>query len=331
MLDKDHFDTRPKVKPNRLNILPPNPEKSDPDSAVGLGRFPSWLHRKLPKGEGLAATGKIIANNRLHTVCEEARCPNLLECWSKKTATFLIMGKDCTRSCGFCDIDFSKQPKPLEADEPQRVAESIAQLELKHVVITMVARDDLIDGGANHLSAVMAAIRNTTPDTTIEVLTSDFSGHEKSWEIVLEAKPEIFNHNIETVRELTPRVRHTATYDRTLHLLNYVSKNKKTSGMMVKSGLMVGLGETVDQVQQTIRDLKENGCDIITMGQYLQPNRNKLRVKAFVTPEQFKEYEEYGYKLGIRYMYCGPFVRSSYNANLVIQQANNASRTINSE
>lgn len=321
MLDSHFFDTRPKVKKQRLNILPENPDAADPESVVGLGRFPSWLHRKLPKGKGLSQTGHVINQNRLHTVCEEAKCPNLLECWSKKTATFLIMGKDCTRSCGFCDIDFSKNPKPLESDEPQRMADSVAQLGLKHVVITMVARDDLPDGGAKHLAESMQAIRNTVPDATIEVLTSDFAGNQQAWEIVLEAKPEIFNHNIETVRELTPRVRHTATYDRTLQLLRYAKTHRKTNNLLVKSGLMVGLGETTEQVQKSLQDLHDCGCDIVTIGQYLQPNNHKLRVKAFITPDQFKQYEEFGYSLGIRYMYCGPFVRSSYNADLVIQRS----------
>lgn len=330
MLDSELFDPSPKIK-RRLNVLPNNPEAQDPNKVVGPGRFPSWLHRKLPKGANLSKTEEIITQNRLHTVCEEANCPNLLECWSKKTATFLVMGKACTRNCGFCDIDFSKQPKPLERDEPDRVADSVEKLGLKHVVITMVARDDLADGGADHLSSVVAAIRVRLPDTTIELLTSDFSGNTAAWDTILESKPEIFNHNVETVRELTPRVRHTATYERTLKLLRYAKENRKSSSMLVKSGLMVGLGETTEQVHQTLRDLYEHGCDIVTMGQYLQPNRQKLLVKSFVTPEEFKSYEAYGYSLGISYMYCGPFVRSSYNANLVIQSANNVVKTINSE
>jgi len=311
----DLFDTRPKVKSNRLNILPSNPEISDPEKAVELGRFPSWLHRKLPKGNSLLSTERVMEKNRLHTVCEEAKCPNLLECWSKKTATFLVMGKDCTRSCGFCDIDFSKTPKPLEADEPARVAESVKQLGLKHVVITMVARDDLPDGGAAHLAAVVTEIRTQVEGVTIEVLASDLNGNYESIATVLNANPEIFNHNLETVRELTPKVRHKATYDKTLDVLSFVKKQRPD--IFVKSGLMVGLGETEEQVKQTLRDLHQAGCDIVTMGQYLQANRHKLRVKSFVTPEEFKLYEDYGYALGIKNMYCGPFVRSSYNANLV--------------
>lgn len=312
--------------PKKLNILPPNPETAAEESVVGLGRFPSWLHRKLPEGDHLRQTSHILEENRLHTVCEEAKCPNLLECWSKKTATFLVMGKECTRNCGFCDIDFDKSPKPLEESEPERVADSVAKLGLKHVVITMVARDDLSDGGALHIAKIMQKIREKIPETTIEVLTSDFEGNLEALDVVLEAKPEIFNHNIETVRELTPRVRHKATYERTLSVLSYA----KSKGALVKSGLMLGLGESEEQVKATIQDLHQAGCDIITMGQYLQPNRKKLLVKAFVTPEQFKAYEEYGYQIGIKYMYCGPFVRSSYNANLVIKRANDKIQMINS-
>lgn len=331
MKSVDLFDNAPKVKNRRLNILPANPEVYDEDKAVGPGRFPSWLHRKLPKGSVLSDTSKVISENRLHTVCEEAKCPNLLECWSKKTATFLIMGKECTRNCGFCDIDFSKAPKQLEADEPLRVADSVKKLGLKHVVITMVARDDLPDGGANHLANVIRVVRKEVPDVTVEVLTSDFAGNTTAYDIVLGAEPEIFNHNIETVRELTPRVRHTATYDRTLGLLRYVNEHRKNANMLVKSGIMVGLGETDAQVFATLKDLKDAGCEIVTMGQYLQPNRQKLLVKAFVSPDQFKLYEDFGYSIGIQYMYCGPFVRSSYNANLVIKQANDRIKTINSD
>lgn len=317
------------TRSRRLNILPANPEDIQEDqAAVGPGRFPSWLHRKLPRGSELKKTGEILAQNRLHTVCEEAKCPNLMECWSKKTATFLVMGKECSRNCGFCDIDFSKKPKDLEEDEPNRVADSVLQLGLKHVVITMVARDDLEDGGSCHLIKVIEAIRQRASSVTIEVLTSDFMGNMNALNAVLEAKPEIFNHNIETVRELTPRVRHKATYERTLEVLNYASKHRVNAAMKVKSGLMVGLGETEEQVFATLRDLKDAGCDIVTMGQYLQPNRQKLLVKAFISPDQFKKYEDYGHQLGISYMYCGPFVRSSYNANLVLE--NSSRKIINS-
>ena len=292
------------------NTLPENPEKG----AV-RGRFPSWLHRKLPQGSELFKTNTILNENNLNTVCTEAKCPNRLECYSNKTATFLALGKACTRACGFCDIDFDKNPKFSEKDEPERIAKSVKDLGLRHVVITMVARDDLEDQGATHIAEIIRAIRKENVEATVEVLTSDFSGNEKLIDIVLEAKPEIFNHNIETVRRLTPRVRHKATYQRTLDVLAYVKKSEKIP--FVKSGVMVGLGEIDAEVKKTLQDLQEAGCAIVTIGQYLQPNKHKLLVKSFVTPEQFKEYECYGHRLGIKYIYSGPFVRSSYNASLL--------------
>jgi lipoyl synthase len=295
---------------NKLNVLPQNPE------AEAKGRFPSWLHRKLPQGNEIFQTGEIVQKYRLNTVCEEAKCPNRLECYSKKTATFLALGKECTRNCGFCDIDFSKTPKAPEADEPERIGLSVKELGLKHVVITMVARDDLPDQGAAHIAQIVRAVRLHNADVTVEVLTSDFSGNFDALDVVLQSKPEIFNHNLETVRSLSPRVRHKAEYDRTLSVL----KRAKTSGgpIFVKSGLMVGLGETPAEIEESIRDLHAAGCDIITIGQYLQASSRKLRVKEFVPPEQFKRYEEYGLKLGVKHMYSGPFVRSSYNAKLFV-------------
>lgn len=297
----------PLLNKNRLNVLPSNPD----DEA--LGRFPKWLHRKLPKGGNAWKTHDILNANRLPTVCEEAKCPNLPECYSKKTATFLAMGKECTRNCGFCQIDFSKQPKKLEEDEPQRLANSVQSLGLKHVVITMVARDDLEDGGAFHLGQIISKVREVNPGVTIEVLTSDFEGNETALQKVLEAKPEIFNHNIETVRGLTPRVRHKATYDRSLFVLSHV-KALAGDKIIVKSGLMLGLGEEVEEVKETLRDLLLAGVDIVTMGHYLQPSRQKLRVKAFISPEEFDIYADYGRSIGLKHVYAGPFVRSSYNA-----------------
>lgn len=307
-MTQELFNNRPK----KLSRLPDNPE-----SGKVKGRFPSWLHRKLPRGKELFETHSILGG--LPTVCEEAKCPNRLECYSNKTATFLALGKECTRACGFCDIDFSKAPIPPDEEEPKKIATSVKGLGLKHVVITMVARDDLPDQGATHIANIIHAIREENPEATVEVLTSDFSGDVKPLYIVLDAKPEIFNHNIETVRRLSPRVRHKATYERTLELLRQV----KTSGKVpfVKSGIMVGLGETDDEVKETIDDLHEVGCSIITIGQYLQPNKNKLLVKSFVTPEQFKSYETYGESIGVKYMYSGPFVRSSYNASLLKERA----------
>ncbi|MDP1879653.1 MAG: lipoyl synthase [Parachlamydiaceae bacterium] len=316
----DNQNQLPSSRKTRLNILPDNPQEQQ-NEVVGPGRFPSWLHRRLPKGNELIKTNQILSGQRLHTVCEEAKCPNLLECWSKKTATFLVMGKECTRNCGFCSIDFSKKPKDLEKDEPQRVAQSVKELGLRHVVITMVARDDLLDGGSAHLVEVMNEIRKLNPESTIEVLTSDFNGNQQAWQTVIQAQPNIFNHNIETVRELTPRVRHHATYERTLEFLNYITNHRNDQKLKVKSGLMVGLGETEEQVLMTLKDLKEAGCDIVTIGQYLQPHRQKLLVKQFVTPEQFKKYEEYGYEIGLSFIYSGPFIRSSYNAHEVFEKA----------
>ena len=197
MLETQCFDSSPRVKPQQKRPkLPENPETGDSDRAVGLGRFPSWLHRKLPQGSNLWETNHILRDNALNTVCEECKCPNRLECFTKKTATYLVAGKECTRACGFCDIDFAKAPAPLEADEPQRLVESVKQLGLQHVVITMVTRDDLEDGAADHIAKMIQELRQQLPEVTVEVLTSDFSGNQKAWDMVLEAKPEIFNHNI---------------------------------------------------------------------------------------------------------------------------------------
>jgi lipoyl synthase len=311
MTKKDCFNTAPQilVKGNRL---PENPEKEVKLGVVKIGRFPSWLHRKMPKGPKLFETQNILKKHGLNTVCEEAKCPNLLECYSQKTATFLAMGKECTRSCSFCDIDFSKQPSALDPEEPKKIALAVKDLGLKHVVITMVARDDLLDGGAWHLLEILQKIKELAPEVTREVLTSDFQGNEKAWDTVLEGKPDVFNHNMETVRKLTPFVRHKATYNRSLDFLTYLSK--KNSETQVKSGIMVGLGETEEEVHQTIDDLKQSGCSIVTIGQYLQPNLKKFKVKSFVTPETFKKYEKYGLSLGMK-MHSGPFVRSSYHAH----------------
>ncbi|GAB5411671.1 MAG: lipoyl synthase [Chlamydiales bacterium] len=295
----------------KLNILPDNPEDN-------LGRFPSFLHRKLPKGNELFETGDLVKKYRLNTVCEEAKCPNRMECYSKKTATFLALGSACTRACGFCEIDFSKNPLPPEEDEPERIAQMTKELGLKHVVITMVARDDLYDGGGVQIARIIRTVRKTNPGITVEVLTSDFNGNIGALDLVLLEEPEIFNYNIETVKRLTPKVRHTATYERTLSILEYASH--KGRNQFVKSGLMLGLGETQDEVHEAIRDLHNAGVEIITMGHYLQPSKRKLSVKQFITPEQFKAYEEYGLSIGVPHMYCGPFVRSSYNADLFVKK-----------
>ncbi len=303
------------MKRSSLPIYQEPPE----EKAVARGRFPSWLHRKIPSGGYLFKTNEILAKYRLNTVCEEAKCPNRMECYTRRTATFLALGKECSRSCGFCDIDFSKNPKAPEADEPKRVALSVKELGLKHVVITMVARDDLADGGAAALVAIMREVKKENPSVTIEVLTSDFDGNLDALDLVLQEKPEIFNHNIETVRSLTPKVRHRATYERTLSVLSHAKKTGKA--LFVKSGIMVGLGEKEEEVKETISDLYRAGCDIITIGHYLQPSRKHLTVKAFISPEQFKLYADFGKSIGVRHMYAGPFVRSSYNAEGVLAEA----------
>jgi lipoyl synthase len=298
----------------KLNLLPENPEAENMEGVVKSGRFPSWLHRSLPKGNGKHETSKILERKRLPTVCEEAKCPNIHECWSHKSATFLAMGKECTRNCGFCDIDFSKTPLPLSHDEPEKIAQSVRELGLKHVVITMVARDDLPLGGAIRITEIIKAIRELNAGVTIEVLTSDFEGDTKALDEIIQAKPEIFNHNIETIERLSPRVRHKATYRRSLQVLEYV-KNKN---IITKSGMMLGLGEEEDEVHASLRDLFSAGCKIVTLGQYLQANRKKLRVKSFITPEQFASYQAYGEQLGL-FVFAGPFVRSSYNAAKVFE------------
>lgn len=301
---------------SKLPILPSHEELDS--GVVGPGRFPRFLHRKLPSGNTLWKTHEVLEGQRLATVCEEASCPNLPECYARKTATFLAAGKQCTRNCGFCDISFSKAPAPLEADEPERLAKSVQLLGLKHVVITMVARDDLPDGGAGHIVQIVQKVREQVPSVTIELLTSDFGGNEAAYAQIAEVGPEIFNHNVETVRRLTPRVRNKATYERTLHLLRFMRAHLKKG--FIKSGLMVGLGESSSEVEETLRDLHAAGCDIVTIGHYLQPSRHKLLVKSFVTPEQFAAYAEYGRSIGIAEMYCGPFVRSSYNADRLFEK-----------
>lgn len=289
--------------------LPENPDESS------LGHFPSWLHHRLPQGSNLFKTESIIQKYRLNTVCEEAKCPNRTECFSKKTATFLALGKQCTRACGFCEIDFSKTPALPEKDEPIRIAKSAKELGLSHVVITMVARDDLPDYGSSHMVDIIRAVREEIEGVTIEVLTSDFCADPDAIRRVMNEAPEIFNHNIETVRRLTPKVRHKAMYERTLEVLREAKKHSR--GSFIKSGIMVGLGETEEEVYETMDDLKNAGCDIVTIGHYLQPSRRKLMVQNFVTPELFAKFEDYGNKIGLTHTYSGPFVRSSYNAKEV--------------
>jgi len=276
-------------------------------------RLPEWLRLKLPASSTFEQTRALLSEFRLHTVCESARCPNHWECWSRKTATFMIAGDRCTRACSFCSIRTAK-PLPLDPDEPGRVAEATQRLGLRHVVITAVARDDLADGGAAHFHAVITSIRQRNPGIIIEILTPDFQDDDAAIDRVLAARPHIFNHNLETVRRLTPGVRHRATYDRSLSVL---SKVKRKAGQTVhtKSGLMLGLGETEAEVVEAMRDLRAVGCDLLTLGQYLQPTLQQRPVVEFISPAQFDAYAEMARALGFVHVASGPMVRSSYHAD----------------
>jgi lipoic acid synthetase len=276
-------------------------------------RLPEWLRIKLPTADTFSRTRSLLNELNLHTVCESAKCPNHWECWSKGTATFMIAGDRCTRACQFCAVSTAK-PLPLEADEPQRVAEATRRMGLKHVVITAVARDDMADGGADHFRQTIEAVRALNPGIVIEVLTPDFLDKEDAIDCVLSANPHIFNHNLETVRRLTPSVRHRATYDRSLSVLRKV-KAKRGDAIYTKSGMMLGLGEREDEVLEAMRDLREANCDILTLGQYLQPTLKHLPVEGFVTPEQFVAYGEQARAMGFVHVASGPMVRSSYHAD----------------
>ncbi len=276
-------------------------------------RLPDWLRFNLPQSDSFTRTRGLLDELKLHTVCESARCPNHWECWSKGTATFMIAGDRCTRACGFCAVSTSK-PLPLEADEPLRVAEATRRMRLRHIVITAVARDDLADGGANHFRQTVEKVRELNPGIVIEVLVPDFNDHDKSIEAVLAANPHIFNHNLETVRRLTPDVRHRATYDRSLSVLQKV-KARRGNTIYTKSGLMLGLGETEEELRTAMCDLREAGCDILTLGQYLQPTLKHLPVIEFITPEKFAEYKIRAGEMGFVHVASGPMVRSSYHSD----------------
>ena len=276
-------------------------------------RLPEWLRITLPTSDSFARTRGLLDELKLHTVCESAKCPNHWECWSKGTATFMIAGDRCTRACGFCAVSTAK-PLALEADEPARVAEATRRMKLKHVVITAVARDDLKDGGAEHFRQTIEKVRELNPGIVIEVLVPDFLDNDVAIENVLAANPHIYNHNLETVRRLTPSVRHRATYDRSLSVLKKV-KEKRGDTIYTKSGVMLGLGEKEEELFQAMLDLRASNCDLLTLGQYLQPTLKHLRIKEFVTPEKFAEYKIVAEKLGFVHVASGPMVRSSYHAD----------------
>jgi lipoic acid synthetase len=299
-------------------------------------RLPEWLRITLPTSDSFARTRGLLDELKLHTVCESAKCPNHWECWSKGTATFMIAGDRCTRACGFCAVSTAK-PLALEADEPARVAEATRRMRLKHVVITAVARDDLKDGGAEHFRQTIEKVRELNPGIVIEVLVPDFLDNDVAIENVLAANPHIYNHNLETVRRLTPSVRHRATYDRSLSVLKKVKEkigvaasrqsaanlasSEKSDGLptaatiYTKSGVMLGLGETEEELFQAMRDLRESNCDILTLGQYLQPSLKHLPVVEFVRPEKFAEYKVRAKEMGFVHVASGPMVRSSYHAD----------------
>jgi lipoic acid synthetase len=275
--------------------------------------LPEWLRFPLPVSRGFSQTRALLEELNLHTVCQSAKCPNHWECWSKHTAAFMIAGDHCTRACAFCAVSTAK-PLPLDAGEPERVAEAARRLQLKHVVITAVARDDLADGGAGHFRQTVEKIRALNPGTVIEVLVPDFLDKDDSIKSVLAGRPDIYNHNLETVRRLTPTVRHRATYERSLSVLG---KAKAWSGeaIVTKSGLMLGLGETEEELFSALADLRRAGCDMLTLGQYLQPTLRHIPVVAYVSPARFAHYKSVAEQLGFIHVASGPMVRSSYHAD----------------
>lgn len=281
------------------------------DPSLHQVKKPEWIKVRLPSNPVFFSTKGLISDLKLHTVCESAQCPNRWECWSSGTATFMIAGDRCTRACGFCAVATAK-PFALEADEPQRVAEAIRRLKLKHVVITAVARDDVADGGAEHFARTIEAVREVDPEIIIEVLTPDFNGRDEPLRTVLDAKPHVFNHNLETVERLTPVVRSRAKYRLSLDFLERAKE--LDPGVVTKSGLMLGLGETETEIFQAMDDLREANVQVLTLGQYLRPTPQHLPVVEYVRPETFDLYREIATNKGFEYVASGPLVRSSYHA-----------------
>lgn len=273
-------------------------------------RLPDYLKRPIIDTDKTRTVRKILKTKCLNTVCENARCPNKNECYTKNTATFLIMGNDCTRNCKYCNISCAR-PEPLDLEEPKHVAEAVQALGLKYAVITSVTRDDLPDGGAEHFANCIYEIRKLCPDTKIEILTPDFKGNKDCLDIIIKAHPDVFNHNIEAVRDIFKSVRPQGDYECSLEVLKYVKNN---SDILTKSGLIIGLGETFEQIEQTLIDLKNVGCDIVTIGQYIQPSKHHLEVAKYYTPEEYNKLKELANKVGIKNHQIGPLVRSSYRA-----------------
>ncbi|UCZ52552.1 lipoyl synthase [Bacillus shivajii] len=285
-------------------------------------RKPEWLKIKLNTNESYTGLKKMMREKKLHTVCEEARCPNIHECWAeRKTATFMILGAICTRACRFCAVK-TGLPTELDREEPERVAESVKLMGLKHAVITAVARDDLKDGGAEIFAETVRAIRRKSPFTTVEVLPSDMGGKEENLKMLMDARPNILNHNIETVRSLTPRVRARATYERSLEFLRRAKEMQPK--IPTKSSLMIGLGETKEEIIETMDDLRAVDVDILTIGQYLQPTKSHIKLKKYWTPEEFAELKEIALSKGFKHCESGPLVRSSYHADEQVNAAEEA-------
>ncbi len=276
---------------------------------------PSWLRLRLPSGGVYEQVRSLVSDGRLHTVCQEAQCPNIWECFSHRTATFLILGNHCTRNCRFCAIE-PGPGDPLQADEPQRVAEAARKLNLNYVVVTSVTRDDLPDGGAGVFAETIHAVRKSIPDVKVEVLVPDFKGSKEALMTVLKAIPDVLNHNMETVRRLYPRVRPEADYQRSLQLIRRVSENEPA--IQSKSGLMLGFGETAKEIRETLTDLRFAQCRILTLGQYLCPGKNHLPVSRFIPPEEFEEWRKTALQMGFEEVASAPFVRSSYRADACI-------------
>jgi lipoic acid synthetase len=283
--------------------------------------MPRWLHRPIRAGKELHEVDAILRGLELHTVCESAKCPNRMECFSGRTATFLLLGDVCTRNCSFCGVD-KGIPAPVEEEEPERVAQAAARMGLEHVVITSVTRDDLPDGGASHFTAAVRATRRLLPEATIEVLIPDLQGDASALRVIMASEPDVLNHNLETVEELYPRVRPLADYRRSLDLLR--SAREAFAGARTKSGLMAGLGETRQQLRRAFRDLAGVGCDMLTIGQYLRPSREQLRVERFLSPQEFEELGREAEDAGIPVVTSAPFVRSSYRARELLHKQENS-------
>ena len=283
---------------------------------VGAGRKPEWLKIKMTSGASFAATRQLLGRHSLHTVCRSAMCPNLQDCWSRGTATFLLLGNVCTRTCRFCAVGKAAQPPALDPDEPQNIALAVRSMRLKHAVLTSVTRDDLDDGGAAQWVETLRAIRKLTPSTTLECLIPDFQGNNAALDLLMAEGPEVLNHNIETVPSLYSTVRPQANYTASLKLLR---RAKERHGLATKSGLMVGMGETADEVTASLRDLVSHGCDMVTIGQYLQPSPAHLPVERYITPEEFEQYRAIAEAAGFRHVQSAPFVRSSWHAEAYVQ------------